>query len=218
MISFNSILNFFSSSVQQKVVKLTTEQWIALSKKLGYEGSAIVVKDKETSEVLFNVSVNKKTGEKEAESQGGKPDNESETDPRDAAVRELDEEAGIQADKNNLTTHMTTTGGTTGTPSHQYILPVDKSKVHPKLKEKFILQVWSHAFYHTVQKKWFVKYVDRSWKEWVMYLLGFQNKYNVVQRFPIRRFNTFFLEQNKEVLINEGIVKETDEAFTNEVV
>lgn len=157
-----------------------SEDWISLAKEFGYEGAAAIVCNK-NDEILFLLS--EKDGKMQAEMAGGKVEKVDNGNPRLTALRELREETGIDLNLDDLTQiEMKTTGGTTGMPSIQFLTkPLDSDSDSDnikatKLESKFIGTVWSKV-YHPSEKEWFIK-----------------------DKIPIRRFNTFFLDQNKSAL------------------
>lgn len=144
--------------------------WEEISAQVGYEGAAAIVVNSR-GEVLFLLS--KKDGKLQAEIAGGKPEPEDGGESCRTAIRELQEEAGVELTVGDFVDQFTTKGGLTGFPSIQHLTrPLDDLVVKPR--EKFEDYVFSKIT--NKEGKWYAGDI------------------------PIRKFNGFFLDQNKERL------------------
>lgn len=183
---------FLSSAVIAGVVAFTLhrksifnnkdkmEEWVERSKKWGYEGAAAVVTN-DKNEIMFLISTNK-DGKQQAEIPGGKPEEVDNANPFATAIREVKEECGLDLTEDMFDTKsmLFTTGGTTGVRSIQLVTFPLPSDVHkPTKREKFDDIVWGRI-HRSEDKVWTVRSNDSI--------------------IPIRKFNTFFFEQNKDKL------------------
>jgi 8-oxo-dGTP pyrophosphatase MutT (NUDIX family) len=144
----------------------------------GYEGAQLLLVN-HRYELLFLLSTNKKTGAPEAEVAGGKPELCDEG-PIYTAIRELKEEAGVEIADGVVRVARTlkTTGGNTGLPSIQMVTrPILEDCIKVTPREKFTGYCWSRVMYVESEKKWCLANEERT---------------------PIRKFNTFFLQQHMD--------------------
>ncbi len=161
------------------------QRWIELSQKVGYEGAALIVQNTK-QELMFMVS-NDSQGNLRAEMPGGKPEEEDQGDSLTTALREMKEETGLQFTKDDIlsSVKMETVGGTTGVKSVQFLTKPLEVTQKPNCPKGFYVR-WSKVYFDRLANKW-----------------------TIDDGVPIRRFNTFFLFQNKDVL-DEFIVRKVD--------
>jgi len=155
--------------------EIEKQAWIALSNEVGYEGAGVImVNDKQ--EIFFLVSGDK-DGSDQVEIGGGKVEISDNGNSKATALRELKEETGIVLTEDDLVTKLSTTGGTTGMPSIQYVTrPVNGDEICPVLEKRFYGTVWSKVMFSET------------------------NGWTIQGGTPIRKFNRFFFEQNKDAL------------------
>jgi 8-oxo-dGTP pyrophosphatase MutT (NUDIX family) len=148
-------------------------EWIELSKRVFYEGAAAVLCN-EKDELMFIISLDKQN-QLQAELPGGKVEEQDNGDPIATAIREMEEETGIVLQRNDLIKPgMITLGGTTGTPAYHFLTRPLYNVMPTKLEDKFLGTIWSKLYCQN--GKWFT----------------------VVNDYPVRKFNTYFLDQNKD--------------------
>ncbi len=167
------------------------QKWMDLSKKVGYEGSALLVQSLQ-HRLLFLLS--EKDGRKQAEICGGKPEEQDRGIAQRTALRELEEEAGVILWLNDIrdAPPLKTTGGTTGMHSLQYVskqLLSEELVVQPK--EHFTGYAWSYVYRgdETCESKWYIK-MDQTFV-------------------PLRKFNHYVFDQHEkelEIFIAEEVV------------
>ncbi len=173
----------FSHNLTRRMSKDPQQRWIELSKKVGYEGAALIVQNTK-KELLFMLS-NDSKGNLQAEMPGGKPEEEDQADPLVTALREMKEETGLVFTKGDVleSVKMETVGGTTGVKSVQFLTnPMD----FPPKVDRGVYIKWSKVYYDKAENKW-----------------------TIDDGVPVRKFNTFFLFQNKGVL-DDFIVNRVD--------
>ena len=147
------------------------EEWIALSKKVGYEGATALICNS-GGDLLFLLSQDPSTKVVTAELPGGKCIEQDGGYAINTAVREVYEETGVPIHRLDFVRELKTTGGTTGTPSVQYVSRELDGFVATKLEKKFTGTAWSKCFL----------YPDGKWR--------------IAGGVAIRKYNTFILEQH----------------------
>jgi 8-oxo-dGTP pyrophosphatase MutT (NUDIX family) len=147
--------------------------WIELAQQHGYEGAQIVVTNADNA-ILFMTSM--KDEKLQAEVPGGKIHEVDNGEAFHTAQRELLEECGLVVRSSEIAEVLYTNGGTSGTPSIQYVsTPLDV--VGPvKLGEGFMGFTWS-------------KLKDDG-----------KGGFCTTDNIPIRKFNKYFIEQHREKL------------------
>lgn len=152
------------------------EEWKANAKEFGYEGAAIAVIN--TDGLFAFLQTKNKDGNPQCELPGGKVEKADGGDSVTTALREFEEETGIQLTRGDvkLDSRMETTGGTTGFPSIQYV-----SKPQPdSLIEGNENMFWSALYKYEQNNEWYARFEGAPTE--------------------VRKFNTYFINQHVEDL------------------
>ena len=169
---------------QATIAAVKENDWMMLAEKHKYEGAGVLVNFED--KLLF--LVNKKG---QAEFPGGKIEAADNGSKHATALRELREETGMVLNATDLYHCFKTEGGTSGFPSYQF---VTRRLKWPEFRTHL---EGSHFEGATLSKIYFVD--NNKW----MIKDGPNGKF-----IPIRKFNTFFIEQNKEGLKSLGFLED----------